>query len=277
MMADNQNYNDRNFMSHLAEGYMMTRLSFVVIVLLISGSILTIKAKPTIGYMVSIDRPAIRDGLLVPLSFSGAGLGLGIDSRLQGEFWAGGASFNMVMGYVWNRYDHGGVIWPIDFKIYAARQIYSIAEKGCFEIRIPVTLSQRDYYIFSWDDAHLYWLTAHWSGIGLGYHVPISTMWKLSAFVQTPLFSFVARPPDYRYNKQDALKRISFYFSKTQEGLTFTLPDQFRGIDADLTIGRSLKRTYLSISLFYSCFAYYHGDDVISSSLGIRLTQRWGG
>jgi hypothetical protein len=228
-----------------------------------------------IGFSVSLDRPSVRDDLLVSMAFSGVALNLGIIGWLQKERLSCGVAIDAGMGYVANRFGHGGVVWPVRVHIDPAVEVYASHGIGSIGICMPFTAGLTDYYLFSWDDAHLYWLTAHWTGLGLQYRRQLTAQWKLTAWAHTPLISLIARPPDYRLNKQDALKQVSFFFTEPNTDLSFAFPDSYHGIRAGLALERPRRKGHVIIGFDYSWFACNRGDEVHTGSFGVRFTRIW--
>jgi hypothetical protein len=229
-----------------------------------------------IGYSVSINHPAIREDLLVPLAFSGIGLDLAFKAEWRRSTWSAASSVAAGMDYATNRFGQGSVIWPMHLQANIARDILATPSAGIFSLSIPLTASLNDRYIFSWDDAHLYWLTAHLTGLGLQQRRKISTGWSLMTWAYTPLVSLVSRPPAYRNNKQDPLKRLSYFFTRTNQDLTLAWPDVYRGLDAGVSFQHPLKHSTVALGLTYSyfvCDAAYAG---YTGSVGLEFVQSWG-
>lgn len=245
----------------------------ILLILYISGAGATVST----GYFANLNNYVIRDDYLVPLKFSGIGIDLGAELQWQKNRWSGNGLLSAGIGYIQNRFGHGGVPLSVSLKGHIAGEVYKSPSAGTFSISLPLNAGFNDYYMFSWDDAHLYWMTAHWAGLGIKYGRELSRNYKLSSWVSTPLLSLVGRPPEFRYNKQDALRQFSFYFTETEKNLTVEFPDKFRGIDAGLTIERPLKKSAASLSLAYSLFACYRGKKGYINKTGICFTQLWGG
>jgi len=103
-------------------------------------------------------------------------------------------------------------------------------------------------YYESWDDQHLYWLTAYsvgptfaWRGRAQGL-----TAWL---DLDAPLVAAVSRPHADRTNQMDRLTKLSGHFVDTQKDLRFATLPEYAALHATAGVlvhvaGRSLALSY---------------------------------
>ena len=187
----------------------------------------------SIGAGFGVRGDAVREDLVVPLTFSGPGGRLLLGYR--GWLGPGLLTARLDSGFavLFNRYGH--IAATLDYSA-------EVAWTACFRRGMgwhlslgPVlALDSRVNYLYAWDDAHGYWLGSQWLGPALRHARRISDHWRLESSASLAVLGFEGRPPSYRYNKQDALIHVDYYFIQPQRSERFvTLADlQVLRIDA---------------------------------------------
>jgi hypothetical protein len=168
------------------------------------------EARHGIGLRLGIRGTSVREDLLVPLTFSGAGPDLGASYR--GLLGPGRLDVGLEAGasLVANRFGHLGVTFDHALDV---GYLLPVGEAGAWRFDAgPVVGENSDSLALeSWDDAHGYWLGLGWLGPRGSVAGPIGKGWQLEATADLALLGLAGRPPAYRANKQDPTTRFSFY------------------------------------------------------------------
>jgi len=198
------------------------------------------------GLVFSLDQA--RDDLLAPLLWSGLGIGL-----KSSWTWGGGdtrqvLSVTIPLSVLSNRFGHAGYALAPTVAYGYLAPVARRASGSRVWMGGRLRLDMFNGYYESWDDEHLYWLTA--------YSVGPTVAWRGRAGGQTawldldaPLVAAVSRPRADRLNQIDRLTKLSGHFVDTQRDLRFaTLPD-YAALHATAGIivrvaGRSLSLSY---------------------------------
>lgn len=173
---------------------------------------------------VAVASGSAREDLLVPVAASGPSLALqgryrlAVDSeRIETELGFGTA-------LLFDRFDNAALQIPhtvaIGYGHVIQRSPWTITHLG-INVRWQTELS----YFEAWDDAHGYWL----STLALGPTVHNAATLREHLFLETraelALFGLVSRPPRYRWNKQDELPHLHYYFDRLDDAEAFWLWD----------------------------------------------------
>ena len=182
-------------------------------------------SRHALGVGAGLRGDAVREDLVVPLTFSGPGV------RLLALYrgWIGPGLLtvraDVGLAFLFNRYGH--IAATLDYSAEAAWTARVLRGMGWHLSLGPVVaLDSRVNYLYSWDDAHGYWLGSQWLGPMLRHARRLSDRWQLESSASLALLGFEGRPPAYRYNKQDALTHVDYFFSQPQQSERFvTLAD----------------------------------------------------
>jgi hypothetical protein len=165
----------------------------------------------TLGLGLRAD--AVREDLVVPLGFAGPGLRLSLGHR--GDLGPGmlAVHADVGMAFLWNRYGHQAA--TIDHDLDAAWTVpirrTSISH---WALGPMLGLDSHFNFIFSWDNAHAYWMAAQWLGPALRYGRRVSEAWRLESRAGFALLGFLGRPPSYRYRKQETRPSVTYPFTQ---------------------------------------------------------------
>jgi hypothetical protein len=110
-------------------------------------------------------------------------------------------------------------------------------------------MQMNNLFIFSWDEAHLYWLTAYNLALATEWQKKISQQFKASVRMEIPILGRISRPPIYRYNKQDALNHVSFHLTEPNKGLHFETLDDYRALFFQLLFKKEMRHSLLNLGL----------------------------
>lgn len=176
---------------------------------------------------------AVREDLVVPLTFSGPGGRLMLGYR--GAVGPGMLAVRADMGlaFLFNRYGHSAA--TLDYGVEASWSA-RVLRGHAWHVSIGpvVAVDNRVSYEYSWDDAHGYWLGTQWLGPAARFASRLSDAWRIESAASFAVLGFESRPPSYRYNKQDGMNHLGYYFDRPTSNESFvSLADlQILRIDA---------------------------------------------
>ena len=201
-----------------------------------------------LGYGVTLSLDQARDDLLAPLCWRGPGFGL------RGSWTWGGSDARHVLSLVVpisvlsNRFGHRGYALAPALGYGYLAQIARRRSRSSVWLGGRFRMDMFNGFYESWDDEHLYWMTA--------YSLGPTAAWRgrLGAYpawlgLDLPLLAAVSRPQADRLNQIDRLTKFSGHFVDTQKNLSFaTLPD-YVALHASAGVvvrvaGRSLSLSY---------------------------------
>lgn len=209
-----------------------------------------------------------REDLLVPLGFHGPGISLGANYSRSKEKNLINIRLKFNMGYMRNRYSHDAVMLGLELRPSWIKKISFHPKYGELWGGISIPMKMNDVFIFSWDDAHLYWLTTYNLALATEWQKEISQKFDAAVRMEIPLFGWISRPPTYRYNKQDALNHFSFYFSEPNKSLHFETLENYRSLFIQMLFKREMRRSMLNFGLEFQ----YHYCRVPKKIWGLNTT-----
>ncbi len=187
-----------------------------------------------------------REELLVPMRWSGLGGGLQIAWGYKGEGWSLVTQLGLSLSYLEERFGNGGAILTPSMRLEGYG---CILEKGPLSIDLGAVLRSRitDTYLFSWDDAHLYYLASHMLGPAATLKWDGFDKYIMTFGIRLPFIGIVGRPEDERFVKQDGINYLGFYFSEPNSNLTFASLPSYLSFEFLFGIEWPLKRSHLRL------------------------------
>lgn len=192
----------------------------------------------TLGVGMGLRGDVVRDDLLVPLAFAGPGL------QLQGFYrgWVGPGVLttraDLGFAFLFNRYGHqaGTLTYSAD-----AAWTFTALRASTWHVALgpALALDSRISLLFSWDDAHAYWLGSQWLGPAARFMSRLTGTWRMEASAALALLGFEGRPPSYRYKKQETSTHLGYYFTQPQRSEKFVLVDELQTFRLDLAVRRA--------------------------------------
>lgn len=189
----------------------------------------------TAGLVLGLRADAVREDLLVPLTFAGPGF------RLGGFFrgWVGPgllvaqASFGFAP--LFNRF--GQLAATVDYGLDAAWLLPLHDEPG-WHLGLGPMLAwdTRVTYLYAWDDAHGYWLGTWWLGPAASFTGRLAEGWRLEASASFALLGLEGRPPAYRFAKQEAVDHLAYWFAAPAQDLAFVTPARLQAVRLALAV-----------------------------------------
>ena len=192
----------------------------------------------TAGVSLGLRGDVVREDLLVPLAFAGPGL------QLQGFYrgWVGpgvmSARADIALAFLFSRFGHPGA--TLDYGADLAWTFNVLyADAWHLEVGPALAFDSRTNLIFSWDDAHAYWLGSQWLGPGARYLRRLTDTWRLEASAAMGLLGFEGRPPSYRYKKQETSFHVDYYFTVPEQSEKFVMLNDLQVFRFDLAVRRA--------------------------------------
>jgi hypothetical protein len=222
---------------------------------------------------------SFREDLLVPLTFSGIGTHIGGGYELRGQRHGFEADLSLGAAYAWNRFEHPAL--QLNHTL-GLGYVHALERHEACSWWLGAGLRNETllHLIESWDDAHGYWI-ASWALGPIVHHE--RQLWSrgwLEARAEVGLFGLVSRPPEYRFNKQDALTHVDFHFNRS-----FDSPDWFSPLDVQLLRLSALVRFRGATKLHGQGFGlgvdfrFARAVDPLPAAAmysGLRLAYGWG-
>jgi len=173
----------------------------------------------------------LRDDVLVPFRWTGplVGLSLGtgfVTGKIRHE-----PEFSFSVTIATNRFDQGALAVDV---AAAYRLLFSQSLRlagGWFEPGALLFYRQHNALLYSWDDAHDYWLNGFGIGPALAWRRALSQRQTICIEAAGSLLALASRPPAYPLNKQDRQENVDYYFVDNFRGLRASLPDRYQSAD----------------------------------------------
>ena len=197
------------------------------------------------SYGISLCHDQAREDLLVPFRWAGVGVGIPVAWSFVGEILTVGTELKLALSYLEERYGNGGFIATPEFLFEWYGRIW---ERGPLDFALGAVLRFRinDEELFSWDDAHLYYLASHMIGPEAVLEWDRLNKSILYLRLGLPFIGFVGRPEEKRFVKQE-LGSVGVYFTEPNRNLEFaTLPD-YTSFELAIGITRLLRRSALKL------------------------------
>jgi hypothetical protein len=187
---------------------------------------------------VGLRGDAVREDLLVPLTFSGPGLRLMLAYRgLVGPGLLA-ISGDVGMSVLWNRYGH--IAAAVDHNVDAAWTLRVFrAMSWHLALGPQIALDSRLNYLLSWDDAHAYWLGSQWLGPAFRAEGRLAEHWRWEARAAFALVGFEGRPPPYRYHKIDVHPSVTYFFTQPNSSESFVTVADLQVVRLDVAVRRA--------------------------------------
>jgi hypothetical protein len=215
-----------------------------------------------LGFEIGGGISSFREDLIVPLVFSGPNLSLGGIYSHKTDTKQLFVNLRFGLGHLDNRYSHESWEMRIEATSSWVTKLHGQNKYGDIWGGAFARLQLNNLFVESWDDAHLYWLTAHSMGGSIQWGKKLSKKYTATVGLEVPLISWVARPPAYRYSKQDPVNHLTYHFSGPNKKLHFELIDAYRAISLKIHASRELKGVLVSLSYEFD-YGYFDKPEKI--------------
>ncbi len=229
-----------------------------------------------LGLSLSAGIASYREDLLVPLGFNGPAVFLGGIYEQQSGKNLVHIRLRLGLGVLENRFSHRAWALMPDIRMSWVREIMAHHKYGEFHGGVSLPLQMNNLFFESWDDAHLYWLTAHSIAGAFQWDKEVTTKNHASVRIEVPFLSWVSRPPDYRHTKQDPLNHVTYHISEPNKSLHFEMIDDYRNVFMQLLLKRKRGGSLLSVGLEFQYFYCRKPETITALNTLLVFSYQWG-
>jgi hypothetical protein len=216
-----------------------------------------------------------RDDLLVPMRWGGlhAGLRTGLE-RVAGRT-LHEVMLQLPVSLMTNRFDHKALGLGAEIAYTASRRLHRTVARGALVLGGQARGDLHDGFYQSWDEEHLYWLTAYTLGPHVAWRRTRGRLSTVSVEVDLPLVAAVARPPAVRLTKTEPLTHLSHHLLDTSHDLALTGFPRYFALHAGTALTRRWGQGRLILSYDLESNTYDRPARVATLSSRFGLT--WAG
>ena len=210
-------------------------LAFALAVTWCSGQASSDTGGRSLNVGLVLEQVQLRDDLVRPFRFAGpsGGVSLGfahVTAKAEHD-----AQFALGLAYLTNSFGQESFAFRIRGHYRYLRSLSSAPATMRVSLGVAARANWLPTYHADWDDAHLYWFTSYdvgptakvqWHSLGPG---------SLLLSLDLPIFALVSRPPRYRFNKQDELKSLGYWFAEPHSDLTLATLTHYKALGAGVT------------------------------------------
>lgn len=214
-----------------------------------------------LGYILSADATQYRDDSLVPMRFSGGGGNIGLGWTFRRHRVQLAVNIGLGASYVTERMGNPGLVLPLwcqmsGYRLGFARWEHMTMHLGMFW-RSRITQAM----LYSWDDAHFYFLASHVAGPSARIEWPLPKNKKLIGAIYLPMLGIIGRPPAQRFVKQE-IPNWDFLIVKPHENMELATFAIYRSVAADVGVMWEGKRSTMTFAYEFD-FEYSNHPDTV--------------
>jgi hypothetical protein len=228
-----------------------------------------------LGVYLSTGIASYRDDLIVPLGFHGPALSLGGVYRQGSEQNLYHIRLRFGLGHLENRYSHEAWVLTQDIRLSWVRKLTEYPKYGTFWVGGSVPLQMNNLFFESWDDSHLYWLTAHSLAGAFLWQKRVCPRNDISIRIEIPFFIWVSRPPTYRYEKQEPLAHLTYHYSEPNKSLHFETISKYRNVFVQMFFTRQVRCSLLHVGLEFQSYYCSRPKKFLSLNTFLLLSYQW--
>jgi hypothetical protein len=228
-----------------------------------------------LGITVHCGLESYREDLVVPLGFHGLGLSLGVDYTRQNEKHSSYARYRFSLGYMQNRYNHEAFTLVQEIRLSRLKKITIPRGYGDLRGGICIPLQMNNLFWGSWDDAHLYWLTAYGIGAAFQWQKEISSDRQALVRMEIPVINWISRPPKYRYIKQEPLNHLTYHFTEPNKSLHFETLDTYQALFIQALLRKEMKRSLLNLGIEFQYVHFSKPEDIWGLNTLLIFSYQW--
>jgi hypothetical protein len=229
-----------------------------------------------LGFYFSTGIASYREDLIVPLGFHGPCLSLGGIYTLQYENNLIHIRLKIGLGHLENRYSHEAWVFMQDIRLSWLKNLKEHQKYGKFWGGISLPFQMNNLFIESWDDAHLYWLTAYNLAGALQWEKKVSLNNHLSIRIEIPFLGWISRPPSYRYDKQEPLNHFTYHFTEPNKSLHFETINTYRNIFIQMLLKREVQRSLLNVGFEFQYNYCRKTERIFGLNTLLVFSYQWG-
>jgi len=228
-----------------------------------------------VGFSVNCGLASYREDLVVPLGFHGLGLSLGIVYSRQTEENPLNARWRLGLGYMQNRYDHEALIVAQEIRLSWLKRVTTPQRYGEVWGGICLPLQMNNLFWGSWDDAHLYWLTAYGMGPAFQWQIEIPSNKQALVRMEIPVINWISRPSRYRYTKQEPMNHLTYHFSEPNKSLNFETLDTYQALFIQMLLRKEMKRSLLNLGIEFQYNHFSKPEDIWGLNTLVLFSYQW--
>jgi hypothetical protein len=228
-----------------------------------------------LGVDINCGLASYREDLVVPLGFDGIGLSLAIVSSRQSEKNLFSTRVRFGLGYMQNKYDHEALVVVQDIRLAWVKKFTATQRYGEFWSGISLPLQMNNLFWGSWDDAHLYWLTAYSMGAALHWRKGFSGNEQARIRIEFPIINWISRPPKYRYTKQEPTASFSYHYSEPNKSFNFATLNTYQALFIQALWQKIKKRSLLNIGLEFQYNHYSEPERIWGFNTMLIFSYQW--
>ena len=228
-----------------------------------------------LGFNVNCGLASYREDLVVPLGFHGPGLSLGVVYSRQTEKNSLNTRWRFGLGYMQNRYDHEALIVVQEIRLSWLKKVTVPQHYGEFWGGICLPLQMNNLFWGSWDDAHLYWLTAYGMGAAFQWQKKISSNKQALVRMEIPVINWISRPSRYRYTKQEPLSHLTYHFSEPNKSLHFETLDTYQALFIQVLLRKEMKRSLLNLGIEFQYNHFSKPENIWGLNTLLLFSYQW--
>ena len=228
-----------------------------------------------LGMNINCGLASYREDLVVPLGFHGVSFSLGAIYSRQTERNSLNARWRMGLGYLLNRYDHEAFIVVQEIRLSWLKKVTVPQRYGEFWGGICIPLQMNNLFWGSWDDAHLYWLTAYSMGTAFHWQKKIASNKQVLVRMEIPVINWISRPPRYRYTKQEPLDHLAYHFSEPNKSLHFETLDTYQALFIQVLLRKELKRSLLNLGIEFQYNHFSQPENIWGLNTLLIFSYQW--
>lgn len=227
--------------------------------------------KATFKYEVGLELASVRDDLLIPLAFSGPGIVLGLGAHKEHGLWEWSVDSRLRMDFIANRFSHPGASTALDIEPSLLRHVCTSPWDFNIYTGPSLRYQMNNQFIFSWDDAHLYWTTVRGLNLDLSMRKQLNSNRLLSLDISIPLYSQISRPDAQRLEKQDpSLMSLGFFPPSGSREFTTGTYHSYRSVGFEIKLQNSISGSTWLLGFDFDHYTYRDDVRIMSTSLSYQ-------
>ena len=193
--------------------------------------------KAAFQYELGLELGSAREDLLIPLAFHGPGVVLGLGIQKISGPWEWSMNNRVKLDFLFNRLGHPGASTALDIEPGLLRHVYTLRNELDLYAGSSLRYQMNNLFLFSWDDAHLYWTTIRGLNLDLRLRKAVGQKRWLSLDISIPLFTQVSRPEIQRLEKQDpSLMSLGFLPPQGSRDFTTATYDVYSSVGIEIKL-----------------------------------------
>lgn len=196
----------------------------------------------------------VRDDILAPLRWEGAGGLLHVSYQFRSNRGYREITMRFPVAIIATRYDHRGFCDELSIRYDLLAKIAGDELPGQVHFGGMLEGSLNHQLYLSWDDSHLYWLTTYAVGPVVRWSRAVSQSQNLAVRFTFPLLALISRPPEHRYYDQGPMNKVGYWFTKPHEDMRLTSVYEYISLDLKCDYNWQLSQKIVLSMSFHSSY-----------------------